>query len=418
MNDLLFHGSYDLSDALRAQIEQMKREITDTSPACMNGASDEELIAHYVSSYSIETLTIYYDRAQAEHRETKVDVSHDRFRRLIPDGSGPVMVKGDEITICVPFTGDSKLFKFTPSTRCLNPPRGRVEKTDELGGYVLLSLALPSDTSDGEQFNQWISNQLNVLKQYDNWIRNDVSRFNTELKQQARAAIQSRRQQLEKQGTLLQKISIPLCSRSEAPSPISIPMPKRVVKPLPPTRKVEQEYGLSKNDYEYILKIIRHESRSFESTPATFIKFSEEELRDVVLAHLNGHFEGDAAGERFRAKGKTDICIEHDNRAAFVAECKFWNGQKAFNEAFDQLLGYLTWRDTHTALIVWNKNVKDFANLQSKLPRYIESHPKFVRSLEAGYQGEWRALLLSETDDSRNVIVHVFLVDLSPGNME
>lgn len=64
------------------------------------------------------------------------------------------------------------------------------------------------------------------------------------------------------------------------------------------------------------------------------------------LAHLNGHFGGNAAGERFRRKGKTDICIEFEHRAAFVAECKLWKGPKAFGEAIDQLLGYLMSRRT------------------------------------------------------------------------
>ena len=58
---------------------------------------------------------------------------------------------------------------------------------------------------------------------------------------------------------------------------------------------------------------------------------------------------GDASGERFRRKGKTDICVEVANRAAFVGECKTWGGPKVANDAIDQLLGYLTWRDCHAA---------------------------------------------------------------------
>ena len=95
-----------------------------------------------------------------------------------------------------------------------------------------------------------------------------------------------------------------------------------------------------------------------------------------MLAHLNGHFEGAAAGERFRKKGKTDICIEHDNRAAFVAECKLWKGQKALLAAIDQLLSYLTWRDTRTALIVWNIANKDFSKLQGEMPGLLQTHSR------------------------------------------
>ena len=74
----------------------------------------------------------------------------------------------------------------------------------------------------------------------------------------------------------------------------------------------------------------------------------------MVLAQLNGHFKGAATGEAFRGKGKTDIRIEQDDRAAFVGECKNWNGETGATKAIDQLLGYLTWRDGKAALIVFN----------------------------------------------------------------
>jgi len=35
----------------------------------------------------------------------------------------------------------------------------------------------------------------------------------------------------------------------------------------------------------------------------------------------------------------------------FIAECKIWEGKKRFSEGVDQLLGYLTWRDTKAAMI-------------------------------------------------------------------
>lgn len=417
MADLLFYNDrrIDLSDVLRAQQQKMESVIADTAPERMNGATDNELVQHFVSEYTIEPLTIHADRAEARHNETKVDVSHDRVNRFIPDGRGPVMVKGDQITVEVPFTGDSELFKYTPSTRNFNPPRGRVSRNGELAGTVTMSLALPSDTNDAGRFNTWIKEQLEGLQQYATWIQNDVTQYNGQLEQHARNAVQARRKQLEKQGSLLQKLSIPLRPRTDAPSPTPIPMPKKVIKPLPPARKVEQEYGIGEADYEYILKIIRQESRSFESTPGAFRKLDEEELRDIVLAHLNGHFEGGATGERFRKKGKTDICIEHENRAAFVAECKLWKGPKAFGEAINQLLGYLTWRDTRTALIIWNKDVKDFAKLQGDLPGHISAHDRFVQAVDAGQPGEWRAVFRSESDDDREIVVQVFLVDLGTG---
>ena len=62
-------------------------------------------------------------------------------------------------------------------------------------------------------------------------------------------------------------------------------------------------------------------------------------------------------GETFRKKGKSDIHIMFENKAAFIGECKIWHGIKNFKEAVEQLFSYSTWRDTKTAIIVfkWTK---------------------------------------------------------------
>lgn len=65
---------------------------------------------------------------------------------------------------------------------------------------------------------------------------------------------------------------------------------------------------------------------------------------------------GSATGETFNKKGKTDILLRHAGNNAFVGECKFWKGEKSFLSTIDQLLGYLTWRDSKTAVIMFVKN--------------------------------------------------------------
>ena len=81
----------------------------------------------------------------------------------------------------------------------------------------------------------------------------------------------------------------------------------------------------------------------------------EEQIRDLILVNLNGHYEGNATGETFNGLGKTDILIRASGRNVFVAECKFWSGSKAMHAAINQILGYLTWRDTKAALLVFSK---------------------------------------------------------------
>ena len=89
-----------------------------------------------------------------------------------------------------------------------------------------------------------------------------------------------------------------------------------------------------------------------ERSPQTFAKLTEEEIRDFFLIQLNGHYQGNATGETFNGAGKTDILIRYKNANAFIAECKFWSGQKKMTETINQLMGYITWRDTKTAITI------------------------------------------------------------------
>ncbi len=97
---------------------------------------------------------------------------------------------------------------------------------------------------------------------------------------------------------------------------------------------------------------------------------------------LNGTYLGGAVGEAFRNNGKTDICIEEKNRAAFVAECKMWTGQKAIADALKQLDSYLTWRDCKTALIYFVRK-KIFGNT-SNCGRSIKSPTRDAPSANIG----------------------------------
>jgi hypothetical protein len=138
----------------------------------------------------------------------------------------------------------------------------------------------------------------------------------------------------------------------------------------------------------------------------------EEELRDILLAHLNGHFEGRATGETFRRKGKTDIRIEDKQRSAFVAECKVWSGAGEIAKAVGQLLSYLTWRDSKAALVVFNKSVAGFSELPERMHQTILAHPFLVKEISIKVPGEYRFQMHSQEDPGRRVTVHAYLFNL------
>jgi hypothetical protein len=68
--------------------------------------------------------------------------------------------------------------------------------------------------------------------------------------------------------------------------------------------------------------------------------------------------------------------IRKDGKNVFIAECKFWKGEKAFGETLDQLLSYLSWRDTKTAVVLFNRNA-DFSAVLAKIAEIAPRHAHF-----------------------------------------
>lgn len=100
----------------------------------------------------------------------------------------------------------------------------------------------------------------------------------------------------------------------------------------------------------------------------------------MFVLSLEQRFESvTATGETFNHSGKTDILLKNaeDGSNLFIAECKFWHGEKHFLEAISQLFDrYLTWRDTKTALLVFVGGT-DFTKVLSSIKAAVPKHPYF-----------------------------------------
>ncbi|MEU4250390.1 hypothetical protein AB0F15_23570 [Amycolatopsis sp. NPDC026612] len=94
---------------------------------------------------------------------------------------------------------------------------------------------------------------------------------------------------------------------------------------------------------------------------------------------LNAQFEGTAGGELFNGEGKTDILIRVDDRNVFIGECKVWSDPKTMDDALRQLFGYLVWRDTKAAVLLFIRN-KDVTAVIEKAIQKIEDHPNYKRT--------------------------------------
>lgn len=171
------------------------------------------------------------------------------------------------------------------------------------------------------------------------------------------------------------------------------------------------EATLATEIYEDIVQTIEQMTRAMERTP-TAARLGEEEIRDLILFVLNANYRGAAAGEVFNGNGKTDILLRWNDQNAFIGECKFWEGPARFRRAIDQLHGYVTWRDTKAALILFVKAGKP-TDIIDKAAGELRKHRTFVD--EAPHtNGTRRDFVLSAADDDAKHIDVALVVVILP----
>lgn len=413
-NVLFYQG--DLDDTLRGQTARIGSTVDGINKDQLRATPEDVLVQHIVDSLAVTPLELHEDSMEMEQGEARVDVSGDRMRNFFHDDGqdGPLLVPGIRVVVSVPFSGDAMLWELKPNPWQLSFPHGEIRSPNRDGiGYLDIFLEQPTDEPP-EKLKERLDHELTCVRFYVNSQKTQVEQFNSTLRDKIRQAIAARKERIRVHDGVVDLLGIPLKRRGNVPSVRPIEIARKLVRPLPPPPKsgFKPEPGISEEDYEHILSVIRHEGRTFETTPKTYAMHDEEGLRDIMLAHLNGHYEGGATGETFRRSGKTDIRIEDDKRAAFVAECKVWRGAGELTAAIDQLLGYLTWRDCKAAIVVFNKNNARFSELIDKMPEIIKSHPRFRKELQQKGAGEWRYVLCSVEDELREVVVNVFVFNL------
>src|SRR5262249_41569941 len=136
------------------------------------------------------------------------------------------------------------------------------------------------------------------------------------------------------------------------------------------------------------LQTVYETGKVFERLPNTYRDKDEEDLRDHLILMLEPRFEGTTTGETFNKSGKTDILIRYEKKNVFVAECKFWGGAARHAKTIDQILSYLTWRDSKTAIIYF-VNRKEMTPVLKEIANVTPQHPCFVRQLP-GKDPSWQ----------------------------
>lgn len=385
-------NKYFLSEYIKAYRQKLQKdidllEITDTSNL-------EEIVERFVIKATIQPIEIKEPKP-SEPRET------NRSQQNMWGES--YNQKVFEIHVTIPFTGNHELFHCKPSTSTVVylDKRFNVNTSSVSGTIVLTDL-------DPNTFKSEVGKVLGTLNSNLPRVHAEIKPWNDGLENYIRQLLEKRKGLVSKKHDFMEQIGLKVNPSSDEyiiPSPVT---KRKIPKPVSTSSKSAKKELvpiLQDKVYSDIKEVLYNVGDAIERKPSLYQGKYEEDLRDIFLLFLETRYESTTGvGEAFNKKGKTDILLKYskDGSNLFVAECKFWKGQKKFMEAIDQLLGYLTHRDSKTALMVFIDQKEPSSVIQTAKTE-IKKHPQFKRHLSDSHETSL-TYELTLPDDSKKTI--------------
>ena len=404
-NDYLF-CSTDWVSVRNEREKLLQSEIDGIDGTRLLNTSVNDLCDYFEKKLHIDVPVLAEDQIVADQREVDIDVSQDPMR-YIRDRSQALYMPGTCVEVTVPFGGDSDAFQIQPGRYTTAPPCGIINTNSLI--LEVLGVNLKPEKVKAE-----INRTLSSINTYLKYLSDDVRKFNKQIRQRARKRIDWRCKKLLSDQNLVANLGFPLRERTDAPRTFTAPNVQKRLAPTIPTASVapyEPEPTLSSRDYEHILSVVQNMTVVMERSPSAFTSMGEEDFRTHFLVQLNGHYEGQATGETFNYEGKTDILVRTQGKNIFVAECKYWDGPRKFEETINQLLRYVCWRDTKTAIIVFSRN-KNFSQVLEAIPDAARAHSNFKRETSENAVGRFRYVFAHKDDANRELILTVLAFDV------
>lgn len=391
-------SDFDLRAGMEAQRSQIEAEVNSLDANRVLNTSEEDLVRYFIEKNEIEAPVLRREEWVADSKEVNATVN---------DYGRTIMVPKTRIEVEVPFTGERDLFRARASQFTMSPPRAEIKAQS-----LLLTFEVRPEA--GLDLRKQIDRELGEIERHLDWVRADVAGHNSALRSVAEHAVRARRGRILATQGIAASLGIPLRERADAPKTFAPPAIRRKIGPsLPPASTVAYvaEPAMTNEHYDHVLKVIQNMTQVMERSPSEFANMGEEALRQHYLVQLNGHFEGQATGETFNAAGKTDILLRIEGKNVFIAECKFWKGPKGYSETIDQLLGYSSWRDTKTALLIFNRN-RDTSRVIAEVRASTEAHPNWKRTLSWSHESGFRFVLSHPSDTNRELTLTVLVFDI------
>lgn len=407
---------YELRSVLHEQPTRIQARIDKfTDDEVM--ANDLKILVHNVcEEFRIDPLELHGEDAERRAvRNGKIQKWFDPVRYFMPDCRGAYReVDGVTLTFVFPFSGTSWLFECRASHFYM----AHYPEISLGQGEMSIEYQYATEDTKEEGWKERVFKRLDddikMLRQGIDWVNADVAEYNLGFARNVQSWLEARRGKVEAYYNVAKMFDVSV-KKNEYGSRIISPVKRHIYPIAHQHASQERTYCIEAANYEEILAILRHAGATMERTPNSYRSMGEEDLRNVLLASLNSSFKGIATGEAFRNNGKTDICIEAENRAAFVAECKMWTGEKEVAAAIAQLDSYLTWRDCKTALIYFVRR-KDFLSVANKMSNVLREQEN-ISQVSTLNMNEYKCFLASASSPGQRKEVRVLMFNLLANDM-
>jgi hypothetical protein len=410
----MFGPTFD--DYYRTALEKVRQEILHESDVQILGSSDKDLANYYFQRYAIQPVVFDPDSVSYEIKKEVRTVPAHRREDIYQSG-GDVDWEYQIAIISLPIEPNDKLHYIKQLSAGSWSSDGFEDRINFTSAEVSYRFDVKGygfeydENRIASEINTQSERMIKVLIDKNNRIESENINFLNSIQRaisEAKAKISSNKEKME---SLTQKIKIPLKEKTSPNVSKVYVNTKNFVKVIKPTPKLPEEYSLDESVLIDILGYINNQCQSFEKAPGSYKSLREEELRDIILAALNGIFEGNATGETFIKKGKSDIHLRIEKGEILIFECKIWGGEKLYLETIDQLIGYVTWRQNYGVVIMFCKN-KDYSKILDQVPGIVKKHSQF----KSGFKGISKTHFTSEhtlpEDQEKKIKIHHLIYNL------
>ncbi len=399
-------SEYDGYSMIENQKKQIISSIESQTDDYILNVNKQEFIDHIISKFKINPVQIHKDELTVSTYEAQIPAEEHPVSYYVHSGKS---YPKDVIKYHLPFTGDSDLLKVQASTYSLSSPLITIE--EECICFEIINFNLSA-----EKIQQSANSTISSIEKQIQYLTKDLNAFNDQIENLASQTFESRREQILKKNDLVSKLGVPIRKSNSTSGTFSVPAKRtKTISSKPKPRVSEKGYKpeptLDETIYQQILSIIHDVGKQFERLPSTYSEKEEEHLRDHILLILEPNFEGSATGETFNKTGKTDILLRHEGKNVFIAELKYWKGQKSYLETIDQLLGYLTWRDSKAAIVMFVQN-KEFSKVLETVKEVTPNHSNYLGEISEKEDGWYFYRFHLKGDENREVKLSVMLFHL------